>query len=521
MPQSFDEAFPGGFEECVRELGQEPSVDDPEALCGWLQEHGFEALSEASDEVTDVLLNLDVEYVSVVDSPAQDSEWLLAKSADADPNEWNPEDDPLNSSDVLLKQGPEDAEEDDDEDEPERKVWAAVLEPETPDKQGDMVPRTEIEETAHNYLKNYRKVDEDHNLLDGSGVPIESYIVRDGPETFDLPDGSEKTHPEGTWIMGVELSEDAWKRVEEGDLTGFSIYGGATSLDPEKLLTDDQTAAMNAVQVARSVAKQVEPEEFEFENEDAARLVAEAFGMEGVHERDGSYMPGESHDALLELLEQINETEDDEEDENEQETQEQGDGEKPDDYDEDDDEDDEDEEEKSTTDPADDRVDAVLQTVTKMAENGNDDGNEDEQNDKLDEILSKVEDTSETVEDVQKSISSVEERVEELEEWKKSVVGTESEGDEGDDEGDDEGGADLTEEEVEDIASDAAEDAAEEGAEKALTKFLGLDDDELPDDPDEREEVVRKGVRQIGGVSEEADDGETIDTSNSGIMEEI
>jgi len=89
MPQSFEEAFPGGFEECVSTLGQGPSVDDPEALCGWLQENGFEAIENASPD--SILAGLQVEYVSVVDEPAQDSEWLLAKSADADENDWTPE----------------------------------------------------------------------------------------------------------------------------------------------------------------------------------------------------------------------------------------------------------------------------------------------------------------------------------------------------------------------------------------------------------------------------------------------
>lgn len=65
MPDSFDEAFPGGFEECVATLGNEPSIDDAEALCGWLQEHGFDAIAEASPD--SILAGLEVEFVSVVD----------------------------------------------------------------------------------------------------------------------------------------------------------------------------------------------------------------------------------------------------------------------------------------------------------------------------------------------------------------------------------------------------------------------------------------------------------------------
>jgi hypothetical protein len=547
MPDSFDEAFPGGFEECVRTLSQEPEVDDAERLCGWLQENGFEALSEESG-VTDVLLNLDVEYVSVVDEPAQDSEWLLAKSEDADADEFDPSESRLRSSSILLKQeeDEDDDTDDEDDDEEEQKVWAAVLEPETADKQGDLIPRPEIEETAHKYLKRYRKVDSDHDLAEGAGVPIESYIIRDGPETFDLPDGGSKTYPPGTWIMGVELSADAWDRVKSGELSGFSIYGGATSLDPATLLTEDQRAALSAVRSVRGdVAKQVEPAELSFGSRETASLVAEAFGLDGTHERDDGYgyMPGEDHSRLVSFLDRVNENMDgDDEDD--------GDGEpEADSYDSGDDdpdeEEDDDEEKQEWKDDENPCWDGYVMVGTKIDENGNevprcvpeeeveesekdrdtenssmgdnsDENGDGEQDAKLDELLEKTDNIGENVEEVQKSVSDLNDRVDTLEEWRKSVVGEADEG--GDDEDDPDGeGATLDEEEVEDIATEVAEDAAETGAEKALCKFLDLD--ELPDDEDERKAVVRKGVRSIGGA-EETGDSETIDVSNEGILSE-
>jgi len=237
MPQSFDEAFPGGFEECVSTLGQEPSIDDAEALCGWLQENGFESIADADPD--SVLASLEVEFVSVVDQPAQDSEWLMAKSEDADSSDFQPGgDDRIREAGVLFKDSPADA------DDPAKKVWAAVLKPGESDAHGDLVPEPEIEKAAHTYLKEFRKVDSDHDLLDGEGEPIESYIVRNGPDEFTTPDGSTKTYPEGTWIMGVELSDEAWKRVEDGELTGFSIYGGAAKLNPNALLTEEQAKAI-------------------------------------------------------------------------------------------------------------------------------------------------------------------------------------------------------------------------------------------------------------------------------------
>lgn len=551
MPDSFDEAFPGGFEECVSRLGQEPDIDDPERLCGWLNEHGFEALSDTERTPEDVLLDLSVEYVSVVDEPAQDSEWLLAKSASAETGgtTWDPTADPFRTSDVLLKQDPAipgaEVEEDSeaDEDSPERKVWAAVLEPETVDKQGDLIPRPEIEQAAHMYLKHYRKVDEDHNLLDGSGVPVESYIIRDGPEEFETPAGEAKTYPAGTWIMGVELEKEAWERVQAGELSGFSIYGDGTSLDPSRLLTDSQARAVQSVRAFSStLSKQIDPEEFLFEDEETAMLVARAFGMESVHEHTDGFMPGESMDSLRNLLEQVEGEGDDSADDENGENDLQNMDDKPEDYDEDEEEEDEDEQvDMAWKDEENPCWDGYVMVGTKIDDSGNEvprcvpeedvdepveqthkndsgqtqtsnmDANENA-DDRIDELLEKMEDTHSTVEDVQKSVSSVRERVEQLEEWRKSVEGVETgaettEGDSPD--------SDLSTEEVEEIASDAAT----EGAEEAVKSLLDLDD--LPEDDEQREEVVRKGVRTLGGPGETTASDGSIDVSTGGIMEDL
>lgn len=541
MPDSFDEAFPDGFEECVRTLGSEPSVDDPEALCGWLSEHGFEEI--AGSEVEDVLVSLDVEFVSVVEEPAQNSEWLLAKSADASVESWDPQTTPLHNSEVLIKQSEE------GEDGPaEKKAWAAVLTPE-PDAHGDIVPDPEIEDAAHGYLKNYRKVDSDHNLLDGTGVPIESYIVRDGPETFETPGGDTKTHQPGTWIMGVELTAEAWEGVKNGEYTGFSIYGGGNSLDPESLLTDEQ---LDRVRQMKQVSKELVPGSFSFEEEDAAELVSEAFGMEGeTHEHEGGIMPGPSHEAFVEFLADIADGEEDEEngevsgEDDEEEVEDRndsGDEAQTDDHGPDDEDDEEKAEWKDDENPC---WDGYVMVGTKVDENGNEvprcvpeedaeamakhsgDGDNTNMTDenstdgKLDELLDRTDNIGNTVEEVQKSVETLDSRVDELEEWKKSVVGEATDDGNGeDDAGAAESDEDLSEEEVEEIAANAAEDAAEEGAQKALAKYLGLDEEEVDDLDDE--EVVRKAKQTVGTDSAvESGSGEEVDLSFSGITENL
>lgn len=217
--------LPGGmtFDECVTRFEGDETIDDPEAFCAWLEEQGAEALSDPNAE--ELLSDLIVEFVSPVDEPAQDSQWLIFKNA-TDPegrsHRWK------STTTLYLAK---DVDGFDEVDEERQIAFAPVLIPGEADKQGDIVPDHEIERAAHKYLAEYRKVDSDHDLFEGKGVPVESWTLKQAT-TFDLPDGSEsREFPVGTWVLGVKFEDDTWERVKEGDLTGFSIYGGARPID--------------------------------------------------------------------------------------------------------------------------------------------------------------------------------------------------------------------------------------------------------------------------------------------------
>lgn len=514
MPESFDEAFPGGMEECVSTLGQEPSIDDPEALCGWLQEHGFEALRETGADT--ILAGLEVEFVSVVDEPAQDSEWLLAKSADADEANWTPGENRLRTADIVLrKQEPEDSDDEEEDegeedDEEEMKVWAAVLKPGEADAHGDIVPEPEIESAAHTYMKEYRKMDADHDLLDGEGVPIESYIVRGDPDVFETPDGTEREYPPGTWIMGAELSPEAWKRVESGELTGFSIYGGAAKINAAALLTEEQKAALSM-----AFSKDVSPEDLA----DAVEAYAEETGED----------PADA--TLVEFVEWVAENPDyGEENEN---------GENGDDDGEESEDEDEEEASKGVSPEVGEQVEELHAVVTKSMGN-EDDGNENgdgEQND-ISETLSEIRDTvKSTDEAVQKHGDRLDdlrddlgEVRDDLDETRKEVGLTESEeGDEGgesseadggDGDGGDgneqEGGAEKAVEAVQDLRDDLEKsgllgdgegDEGDGDVDRKTQKNAGVGDG---DGDEGDEENVEKSAGDLdvsfGGIaSEEAD----------------
>lgn len=220
--------FPGydfdSFDGCVTAMSDE--VDDPEAFCNWLEEEGKDALSDP--EAQEVLSTLEVEFVSAVDTPAQDSEWLIAKDAegpDGETHRWQ--------SEATLYVSKSESRKDDDV---KQVAFAPVLIPKEADKQGDVIPAPAIEDAAHMYLSEYRRVDSDHDLRDGKGTPVESWTLKQDT-TFEMPDGTEsREYPAGTWVMGIKFSDKTWEKVVSGDLNGLSIYGGAKPVDVDALL---------------------------------------------------------------------------------------------------------------------------------------------------------------------------------------------------------------------------------------------------------------------------------------------
>ena len=225
--------FPGydfdDFDGCVRTFADEPSIDDPEAFCAWLEEEGAEALSDPNAD--EVLAALEVEFVSAVDRPAQDSEWLIAKNAEdpeGDRHRWQ--------SEVTLYVRKDDADGEDGDGEAKQIAFAPVLVPKEADKDGDVIPKPAIEDAAHTYLAEYRKVDSDHDLRDGKGTPVESWTLKQDT-SFERPDGTEsRMYPKGTWVMGIKFGDETWDRVLAGELSGLSIYGGAKPIDVDALL---------------------------------------------------------------------------------------------------------------------------------------------------------------------------------------------------------------------------------------------------------------------------------------------
>ncbi|MCH5586310.1 XkdF-like putative serine protease domain-containing protein [Shimazuella sp. AN120528] len=100
-----------------------------------------------------------------------------------------------------------------------RLVYGPVLIPNEPDHDGDVVTKAKIEDVAHTFNERYGNIDLLHTL-NNVGRVIESYIAPVDLEFGDV------TIPEGSWIMGVRVTDEAsWNAVKSGKLTGFSIMG--------------------------------------------------------------------------------------------------------------------------------------------------------------------------------------------------------------------------------------------------------------------------------------------------------
>ena len=164
----------GSYDACVSALEGKPGIDDPEALCAWLH---YEAVGEWPGTKS---IKSRIEQVEL-------------------------------TGPIVFKN------------KKKRIVYAAVLVPGEKDYDGETVSKEKVEDSCHEFMELYQNVDYKHSF-NNIGLPIEVYLTYSDRVVKAL-DGEELILPEGTWIMGSKITEEAFKEVEEGKLTGYSITG--------------------------------------------------------------------------------------------------------------------------------------------------------------------------------------------------------------------------------------------------------------------------------------------------------
>lgn len=112
-----------------------------------------------------------------------------------------------------------------------RITYGVVLEPDTEDLQGDVMKAEDIELSAHAWMEDSQAGGQMHTEIVKGACVVESFLA---PADFevDTADGIE-TVKKGSWVLAMRWPEDIWKRIEDGELTGYSVGGQGVRLDPD------------------------------------------------------------------------------------------------------------------------------------------------------------------------------------------------------------------------------------------------------------------------------------------------
>jgi len=104
-------------------------------------------------------------------------------------------------------------------------VYGVVLEPHTVDSQDDVMTPEDIEEAAHKYMENARRVGRRHKTMIDKAFPVESYIAPMDMKFDGGPYGSSIV-TKGSWVLGVKVLDPVeWAKVENGEYKAFSVGG--------------------------------------------------------------------------------------------------------------------------------------------------------------------------------------------------------------------------------------------------------------------------------------------------------
>lgn len=99
------------------------------------------------------------------------------------------------------------------------------------DLQGDRVPMDELEKAAYDFVRLSGRADVSHSE-ETHGVLIESVVVTDEKlEAMGMSETARSEMTKGLWL-GFLVDDDTMDRVESGELSMFSIGGGAIR-DPD------------------------------------------------------------------------------------------------------------------------------------------------------------------------------------------------------------------------------------------------------------------------------------------------
>lgn len=118
-------------------------------------------------------------------------------------------------------------------DDEKRLVTGIVYEPDVLDAHDEFMTADEIEKSAHQFLKDYRNIDKQHDFVGGQADVVESWIAKEAGKL------GEQDIQKGTWLLSVHVpDDDTWSEIKKGELTGFSMGGVGERVAIEKSETE-------------------------------------------------------------------------------------------------------------------------------------------------------------------------------------------------------------------------------------------------------------------------------------------
>jgi hypothetical protein len=155
------------------------------------------------------LKNAVISHVSYVDKAANQKKFFLTKSAGQ----------PTFQKEVKIITKADDA---------QQLVYGIVYEPDVPDAHDDYMTAEEIEKAAHQFMKDARNIDTQHNFVSGAGEVVESYVA---PANFEI---NGETIAKGSWVLVTKATDEIWEQIQKGEITGYSMAGTAEAIEKQQ-----------------------------------------------------------------------------------------------------------------------------------------------------------------------------------------------------------------------------------------------------------------------------------------------
>lgn len=133
-----------------------------------------------------------------------------------------------------------------------KRIYGVVYEPDVEDTQGDWASAEVIERAAHQFARMglFRMVDENHSMVPGSGVVVESFILRGEMENFE---GVRK----GAWCVVIEPADGVNMDEYEGlSLAGYGTYKSAKSTEKKSQIKFKRAPQLRRAASMRTISYQ-------------------------------------------------------------------------------------------------------------------------------------------------------------------------------------------------------------------------------------------------------------------------